>query len=419
MNSRDIQNLRKKFIYISVFSLFITMLCIGSAIFFSSYVSMRRAVSVSLTELVENEGSPADTDSSKENGKIKPDGIHVHSLTEAFRGQYNKYKHYYSVRFDSGGNVLSVKTDDEDSTASQYAEEIFSNVRQSGHYGDYYYNSKVYDDGSKLICFLDCSAEMIALTRLLYSIIVIYLAGLLISYLLMRALSLRAIQPEIENVKRQKEFITNASHELKTPLAVIRANTELEQMLYGEDEWNQSTINQIDRMSALIQNLVIISRESEREDKSELEEIDFSAAVRESALSFASVARQEGRSLEINVPSGIRMLADSSKIRQLTTLLVDNAVKYCDEGGKIEVTAGQIKNGRGAALTVSNSYAEGADVDYSRFFERFYRQDSSHNIDKGGYGIGLSLAESICSQYGGDIRAQWKDGVISFICQLF
>ena len=113
------------------------------------------------------------------------------------------------------------------------------------------------------------------------------------------------------------------------------------------------------------------------------------------------------------------MLADSSKIRQLTTLLVDNAVKYCDEGGKIEVTAGQIKNGRGAALTVSNSYAEGADVDYSRFFERFYRQDSSHNIDKGGYGIGLSLAESICSQYGGDIRAQWKDGVISFICQLF
>ena len=97
--------------------------------------------------------------------------------------------------------------------------------------------------------------------------------------------------------------------------------------------------------------------------------------------------------------------------------MIDNAIKYCDEAGKVEVELNQTKKNR-IKLTVANSYAEGKDVDYNMFFDRFYREDKSHNIDKGGYGIGLSIAESICRQYGGSIKANWKDGIISFICQL-
>ena len=111
------------------------------------------------------------------------------------------------------------------------------------------------------------------------------------------------------------------------------------------------------------------------------------------------------------------MKAVDSEIRQLTTLLLDNAIKYCDAGGTIRVSAGQ--KGREIWMAVSNSYAEGASVDYSRFFERFYRQNEAHTIDsRGGYGIGLSIAENLVKKYGGTIRADWKNGVISFTCTL-
>ena len=98
------------------------------------------------------------------------------------------------------------------------------------------------------------------------------------------------------------------------------------------------------------------------------------------------------------------------------TILLDNAVKYCDENGSIFV--GLEGHKKGIRLTVSNSYADGKDIDCKRFFDRFYREDNSRNIDTGGYGIGLSIAESICGQYGGDIQAQWQNGRISFVCCL-
>ena len=111
------------------------------------------------------------------------------------------------------------------------------------------------------------------------------------------------------------------------------------------------------------------------------------------------------------------MTADASKIMQLATLLVDNAIKYCDENGSVKVELSQVRKGT-VRLVVTNSYKNGANVDYNKFFERFYREDKSHNIDKGGYGIGLSIAENICRQYRGSINATWKNGEISFVCLL-
>lgn len=112
------------------------------------------------------------------------------------------------------------------------------------------------------------------------------------------------------------------------------------------------------------------------------------------------------------------MMANESQIRQLSSLLIDNAIKYCDDGGTIRVTLTQ-KGRSPVRLDVSNNYAKGGDVDYARFFERFYRQDKSHNIEKGGYGIGLSIAQAIVEQYkGSSIDAAWKDGIITFTCLL-
>ena len=224
----------------------------------------------------------------------------------------------------------------------------------------------------------------------MFTSITLLAMGLIITWIVVRAISLRAIAPEIRAAELQKRFITDASHELKTPLAVIKANTEMEEIISGETEWTQSTLRQVDRMNGLIKDLVTISKSQERE-KSELSDVDISAVVKEAVDTFASVAKRDEKELANNIDDNVHMLCSGEDIRQLTALLVDNAIKYCDEKGSITVNLSQ--KSKKVKLTVSNTYKDGANVDYDKFFERFYREDKSRNIDKGGYGIGLSIAQ--------------------------
>ena len=187
-------------------------------------------------------------------------------------------------------------------------------------------------------------------------------------------------------------------------------------MMHGEDEWNNSTMNQVDRMTGLINDLVLIARSEEKEDVKELGDIDVSKAVTDVADTFSSVAEKNGIALKKDIPDGVVMRAMEEHIRQLASLLADNAIKYCDDGGAVLIQLSQ--KGKGARICVSNNYAQGEHEDYSRFFERFFRQDKSHNIDKGGYGIGLSIADSIVRKYRGKIDVSWKDGIITFSCIL-
>ena len=140
--------------------------------------------------------------------------------------------------------------------------------------------------------------------------------------------------------------------------------------------------------------------------------------MEETITPYQLLADQSGRRIAQEIEPDIALRADESKLRQLATILIDNAIKYCDEQGTITVALNRRKGGKGISLRVSNDYAAGKGIDCSRFFDRFYRQDAAYNIDGGGYGIGLSIAESICRQYGGTIRAEWSDGVISFVCTI-
>ena len=126
----------------------------------------------------------------------------------------------------------------------------------------------------------------------------------------------------------------------------------------------------------------------------------------------------ENKQIIRTIQSDVMMKGDASKVRQLCSLLVDNAVKYCDDQGTITVALSALKKDKVIRLDVSNTYADGKNVDYTKFFDRFYRADQSHNIDRGGYGIGLSIAESIVRLYGGSIHASWKEGIITFTCMM-
>jgi signal transduction histidine kinase len=351
----------------------------------------------------------------------------IHFLYEIFGTEQYDYDspefsfstRYFAVSLDTNENVTEIKTNHiEDLTqpdAEYYAKYALRNRFGFGRTGVYYYQVKRYDNGSFLVVYLDSTNQVNSTYRVLYAALILIGFGVIVTFIFVWTFSRKAIAPEIKNAELQKSFITNASHELKTPLAVIRANTEMQEMLSGETEWTQSTMRQVDRMSGLIQNLVMISRAREKE-KTAWIVTDATKAVRETADTFSPVAKQDGKKLEIRADENVKMIASESDIRQLTSLLVDNAIKYCDKDGSIEVALSQ--KGKGILLCVSNNYADGRNVDYTRFFERFYREDESHNVDHGGYGIGLSIAESLVESYNGNISVTWKDGVICFNCIL-
>ncbi len=344
------------------------------------------------------------------------------SVLEGFSPEFHYSARYFTATFTEEGEIKELRT----THINELTPEEVSLVARAayrlglryGRLGYYYFKRGINSSGDTMIVLLNCAAQINSNARILNISLLIGAVGLIITFLLVYIFSHRVVQPEIENIRKQKQFITNASHELKTPLAVIRANTEIEEMMNGESEWTQSTMRQVDRLDGLVQNLVMISRAAEREDRSIMVEIDVTKNVEESVNPYRSLAQQDRKELILNLQRDVRMVADESKIRQLTTLLVDNAFKYCDNEGSIKVSLDTVKKGKTVRLTVSNSFAEGANVDYSRFFERFYREDESHNVDKGGYGIGLSIAESICQQYGGSIQVSWKNGEIFFTCLL-
>ena len=444
MNSKAVRGLRKKFIFVSMLSIagviFCLVVLLNVTISRLTRNEIRSLLEQSCDRLLESKDQESSTeggwdsstaswtdDSSAEQrweetgGGLSILGIFDDQVSQDYFARVNNGISLFAVYLDENGTAQGVfpsYLDDRGmAVARRYADQIYQSKVEFGNIGVYYHLLRQTTDGY-IVAFFDSSSQIYGMQRLLFASMVICLGVLIIVFWPVYYLSDRMIQPELRNIERQKQFITNASHELKTPLAVIRANTELVELMNGESEWTTSTLRQVDRMNGLIKNLVTIARAEEKADKSAMAEIDVSAAVKDTADTFAPVATQDGKELVREIEENVRMVADEATVRQLTSLLLDNAIKYCDDGGRVVCQLSRRGKGKGIRLSVSNSYAAGESIDYSRFFERFYREDSSHNTEKGGYGIGLSIAESIVSSYNGTISASWKNGMISFVCIL-
>lgn len=460
MNTRSIQKLRHKFMLVSMLTYALVMFFMGACINLSNYYMSNRQIRSVTSYILEHEGILPYTGQKEQAQDIlsgagsaeNPDhdgadlkktdagptisvtpavsdedirhitGAGGDSVLDDFSPEFHYSARYFTATFGQDGSLETIRTTHvtelTKDQAMLVAKAAYQFRNSFGRLGNYYFRKGEISDGSTMIVCLNCTSQIRSNRRILNITLLISIAGLLITFILVFIFSNRVIQPEIENVRRQKQFITNASHELKTPLAVIRANTEIEEMMNGQSEWTESTMRQIDRLDGLVQNLVMISRAAEQEDRSVMTEINVSQNIEESVNPYRSLAQQEKKELLLRITPDVRMLADESKIRQLAALLVDNAFKYCDEGGTIRITLDPLRKGKALRLVVANTFSEGANIDYSRFFERFYREDESHSVDRGGYGIGLSIAESICQQYGGSISAAWKNGEIAFTCYL-
>lgn len=290
----------------------------------------------------------------------------------------------------------------------------------SGFSGNYRYTATVQGEKTTYV-FVDCSRELASFHSFLSASVAISCIGWLAVLAIVTAASGAVIRPMVESYSKQKRFITDASHEIKTPLAVIDAANEVQEIESGESEWTQSIHEQVARLTALTERLVFLARMDEGSAGFTMASIDLSEAVDKAAAPFESVAVSRGKRLSMSVATGVRAHADAAAVTQVVELLLDNATRYASEGSVIELSLRAVSRGAGkgsAELVVSNAVDELPEGDLDRLFDRFYRADVSRSSKTGGSGVGLSVVRAIAEAHGGSATVSGHDHQITFTVRL-
>jgi signal transduction histidine kinase len=292
--------------------------------------------------------------------------------------------------------------------ASVSAEDLYAYVEKVGHVsqgfgtvGDYRY-AVVQEGTVKVAVFLDSSQEFFQMRTFATISVAVGLAAEAFVGLLVWLLSPRAIEPLVEANARQRRFITDASHELKTPLTIMRTSLALAEAQSGPNKWLDKADAQAVRLTDLINDLIVLSR-LEESTMNAPTTFDLSLALSEVVSTFEDVAEKTGRPLETDIPDDLMFTGDETGVRRLASVLLENAFKHADGDGPVTLRVARRKDT--TILTCENP-AHGLDAEScARLFDRFWRPDESRDRSTGGFGIGLSIAKSIVDAHGGEIRA--------------
>lgn len=331
---------------------------------------------------------------------------------------------YFTVSI-AGGQVTDVNTARIAAVGAKRAARIAAGLYSkkgwtSGFSGNYRYTATVQGDKTTYV-FVDCSRELASFHSFLSASVAISCIGWLAVLAIVTVASGAVIRPMVESYSKQKRFITDASHEIKTPLAVIDAANEVQEIESGESEWTQSIHEQVARLTALTERLVFLARMDEGSAGFTMATIDLSEAVDTAATPFESVAVSRGKRLSTSIASGVRAHADAAAVAQVVELLLDNATRYASEDSVIELSLRAVSRGAGkgsAELVVSNAVDELPEGDLDRLFDRFYRADVSRSSKTGGSGVGLSVVRAIAEAHGGSASVCGSGNQITFTVRL-
>ncbi len=256
-----------------------------------------------------------------------------------------------------------------------------------------------------IVVFMDISTQIQSIQSVLLITLFIGSASWIGMLLFVILLSKRAIRPIAENIERQKQFVTNAGHEIKTPLAIILANTDAMELIKGETKWTKNIRAQVNRLSGLMQNLLTLAKMDEADLQLQMSELSVKEITEETVQSFAQSAEDKHIEVRMNLED-IRVKGNYETVSQLIGILMDNAVKYTPDGGSI--TWNIRKQGKYCLIEEKNLIDPATrEDDPNRLFDRFYRSDKARTQKNGGYGIGLSAAKSIAAANKGDISASY------------
>ena len=401
-----IRTLRIKLIIATMLSLLLVLTIICGTVGILNYKKIITDADSILAILEENDGNfpigkHSENDFSLTDGPPKGNRLFSPELPYESR--------YFSVFFTEDGTAVSVNTGKiaavDTQTAIAYGQSVFDSGTTHGFVGDYRYTT--YSSGNEVhIIFLDYGREMSSFRTFLVTSAGVCIVGLAAVMLLLIFLSGRIVKPFSENYEKQKRFITDAGHELKTPLTIIDAAIDVLEMDIGENEWLSDIQAQTKRLTQLTNSLIQLSR---MEELPQVEKIEFplSDVVEETVETFQALAKSGNKILSRKIQPMLSMNGDEKAIRQLITILMDNAVKYTDEGGRIELALEKQKNA--IQLSVFNTVSHISRENLPKLFDRFYRTDQSRNSKTGGYGLGLSIASAIVAAHKGKIWATTQD----------
>ncbi len=405
-----IRSLRWKFIWIAMLSLLGTMTVLCVSIGVGNHWITTRRVDRAISLLHQNGGTflppGAAFDPSDFEFQVTPE--------TAFETRY------FIVELTEQREVKAVNLEHIAAFDRHSVTETISKVIQAGGsrgYVDYYrFGLFPSEDGGSTMIVMDCFLMLQAADNMLRITVIIFFVCALIVFLLLLFFSGRAIRPFAENLERQRQFVTDASHELKTPLSILSADLDLLSDSCGESRWLESARTQIARLDKLIRNLVELARTEETIREGASEVFSLSDIALASAEAFAPLAEAEGNTLAAEVAAGVELRGVQDDLFRLFSILLDNAVKYCDAGGTIRLSVSQ--RGRTVRLSVSNPCAGLNPAQLPRYFDRFYRADSSRSRTTGGYGIGLSTARAIVARHRGRLTNHYANGIITFTALL-
>lgn len=397
-----IKKLRRQFIVSITASAFALLMVVVCAINFVNIIGMDRRTTELLEHICENGG--------------------VFNIDEYADPLYINYKEisyitrFFYVEFSQNGGVAAVNTQNiaavDDETAVEYAKAALASGKKYGYGGEMYKYTVMPVGSGQRVCFLDIHEELMYVGSMITISLSIALFFFILLTVVVVLVSKHFIRPVEENSLKQKQFIADAGHELKTPLAIISANTEVLEMTCGENDWTASIRKQTGRMADLVNQMLVLARMEERIDKKNFRTISLSEIAENAADAFAILAEKDGKKIKLSVWPGIRVYCDEKSVSELVNILIDNAVKYSPPESQIDIRLK--KRNKSVVFEVENSLIPGEAVDTKRLFDRFYRADKSRSREAGSHGLGLSIAKAVAEKHRADISAHTQDEKIIF-----
>ena len=389
--------LRLKFIGIAMASLTAAVVLVAAAINVMNWVNVRAEIGETVSFLAESDGMTSGEKAGEWAGKNR------HKKNVLTQSVYfiAKTERDGSLQVAGQGPMESISREEADSLLERAA----ASGRKSGFLDDYFFQQFTSRGNAVTWIFLNCESYLTSSRNLLLFSAVICAAGILLSLLIVSLLSKKAIRPFVRNEQKQKRFITDASHELKAPLAVISANMDVLALKDQDNPWINGTRNQVASMRNLVEDMVYLSRADEADRSAEAKPVNLKELVPETAEPYQAMAEFQNKTFQCEAEKDLPVRGDASALQRVVSILCDNAVKYTPEGGAIRLRA--YPDGRNAVIETENPPLQPlTEENCARLFDRFYRADEARSREKqSGYGIGLSIAQAVIDRHGGSAAA--------------
>lgn len=322
---------------------------------------------------------------------------------------------FYSVLISYDGTVLDV-----DNISSRYSDEKLAYIagevigdKGQGTAGSLIYRCEKYKDYI-FVAFMDNAIMQESITTLFRYTLIFGSFAVLFMFFLAKFAAKKIVQPLEESYQRQKQFISDAGHELKTPVSVVSANAEMLERQIGSNQWLTNIQYENAKMGVLVTQLLELARTEQVVP--EMSEVDFSRVIMGEVLPFETVAYERGLRLESKISEKIRVAGNTAQLSQLASILIDNSIRHSASGGTVLIV---LSAERGAALlSVSNEGAPIPKEQQALLFERFYRMDEARNGDGNHYGLGLAIAKAIVNIHKGSINICCHNNLVEFRVQI-